>query len=94
ADRFAALTLVARESRRVVAAAEARHLLAGHTGADHLSGTAESATFACLLYGADPVKYARIAQGGWIPAERVPSCKGEYDQAKSALGAFAVKVGA
>lgn len=94
ADRFAALTLTSRESGRVVAAAEARHLLAAHTRADHLSGTAESATFACLLYGADPVRYARIARGGWVPAERAPSCKDEYDQAKSALGALAVKVGA
>ncbi|WP_185844497.1 DUF4344 domain-containing metallopeptidase [Nonomuraea sp. WAC 01424] len=94
ADRFAALTLTARDSRHVVAAAEARHLLAAHTDADHLSGTAASATFACLLYGADPAKYARIAKGGWVPAERAPSCRAEYDRARSDLGSLAVKVGA
>jgi hypothetical protein len=94
ADRFAALTLTAYDGGRVVAAAEARHLLAGHAKLDHLSGTAESATFACLLYGSDPVKYARIARGGWVPAERAPSCKDEYNQVKSTLGPMAVKVGA
>ncbi|MEU8317457.1 DUF4344 domain-containing metallopeptidase [Nonomuraea sp. NPDC048881] len=94
ADRFAALTLAARGGGHVVAAAEARHLLAAHTHADHLSGTAASATFACLLYGADPVKYARIAKGGWVPAERVPSCRAEYERARAELGSLAVKVGA
>ncbi|MGP3954454.1 DUF4344 domain-containing metallopeptidase [Nonomuraea sp. 3N208] len=86
ADRFAALTLLSDAPKRVVSAAEARHLLAGHTGLDHLSGPEESATFACLLYGADPVKYARIAQGGWVPAERAPTCADEYNRVKSAIG--------
>jgi hypothetical protein len=93
ADRFAALTLAADTPERVVAAAEARHLLAGHTGIDHLSGLAESATFACLLYGSDTGKHARIAQGGWVPAERAPSCADEYQRVKSAIGSMAVKVG-
>ncbi|TYB47271.1 hypothetical protein FXF51_58510 [Nonomuraea sp. PA05] len=86
ADQFAALTLVADTPKRVVAAAEARHLLAGHTGIDHLSGMAESATFACLLYGADTGKYGKIAKGGWVPAERAPSCAGEYGRVRTALG--------
>jgi hypothetical protein len=92
ADQFAALTLAADAPEHVVRAAEARHLLAGHAGIDHLSGLAESATFACLLYGSDPAKNARIAQGGWVPAERAPSCTGEYERVKSAIGAMAVKV--
>ncbi|MFG1702802.1 DUF4344 domain-containing metallopeptidase [Nonomuraea sp. M3C6] len=94
ADQFAALTLAADKPKRVVPAAEARHLLAaGHAGIDHLSGTAESATFACLLYGADPARYARIAQGGWVPAERAPSCTNEYNRVKSTIGSKAVKIG-
>ncbi|SEG59860.1 Putative metallopeptidase [Nonomuraea solani] len=93
ADRFAALTLAADAPKRVVAAAEARHLLAGHIGGEHLSGLEESATFACLLYGSDPGKYARIVKGGWVPAERAPSCAGEYDRVKSAIGSMAVKAG-
>ncbi|MFC5822304.1 DUF4344 domain-containing metallopeptidase [Nonomuraea insulae] len=93
ADQFAALTLAADRPKRVVAAAEARHLLAGHAGIDHLSGMEESATFACLLYGSDPAKYGRIAQGGWVPADRAPSCAGEYNRVKSAIGDKAVKVG-
>ncbi|MFC7589279.1 DUF4344 domain-containing metallopeptidase [Nonomuraea antimicrobica] len=93
ADQFAALTLPADAPERVVAAAEARHLLAGHLDLDHLSGRAESATFACLLYGADPAKYGRIAEGGWVPAERAPSCPGEYRRVKAAIGDRAVKVG-
>ncbi|MFI7639926.1 DUF4344 domain-containing metallopeptidase [Nonomuraea sp. NPDC049400] len=91
ADQFAALTLPVDASKRVVAAAEARHLLAGHTGIDGLSGTAESATFSCLLYGADPGKYRRIAQGGWVPPERVPSCADEHNRVRSAIGSMAVK---
>ncbi|MEV0823974.1 DUF4344 domain-containing metallopeptidase [Nonomuraea rubra] len=86
ADRFAALTLVADTPGRVVAAAEARHLLAGHAGLDHLSGMAESATFACLLYGADPGRYDKIAKGGWVPAGRAPACADEYARARSAIG--------
>ncbi|MET7337511.1 DUF4344 domain-containing metallopeptidase [Nonomuraea sp. NPDC005650] len=93
ADQFAALTLASDAPKRVVAAAEARHLLAGHAGIDHLSGPPESATFSCLLYGADPAKYDRIAQGGWVPPERVPSCAGEYDRVRSAVGSMAVKAG-
>ncbi|MEV0234210.1 DUF4344 domain-containing metallopeptidase [Nonomuraea sp. NPDC050786] len=93
ADRFAALTLLADAPERVVAAAEARHLLAGHTGIEGLSGPAESATFACLLYGADPGKYRRIAEGGWVPPERAPSCVDEYDRVRSAIGSMAVKAG-
>jgi hypothetical protein len=86
ADQFAALTLVSDAPKRVVAAAEARHLLAGHAGVPHFSGLDESAAFACLLYGADPAKYGRIVQGGWVPAERAPSCATEYDRVKSAAG--------
>ncbi|GAA4908774.1 hypothetical protein HD597_008505 [Nonomuraea thailandensis] len=86
ADRFAALTLTADTPGRVVAAAEARHLLAGHAGLGHLSGMAESATFACLLYGADPGRYGRIAKGGWVPAGRAPSCADEYSRVRSAIG--------
>ncbi|WP_170222902.1 DUF4344 domain-containing metallopeptidase [Nonomuraea turkmeniaca] len=88
ADQFAALTLASDAPKRVAHAAEARHLLAGHTDLDHLSGQDESATFACLLYGADPAKHARIAQGGWVPAERAPLCAGEYNRVKSAIGAW------
>ncbi|MGN9838440.1 DUF4344 domain-containing metallopeptidase [Nonomuraea sp. H19] len=91
ADQFAALTLASDAPKRVVRAAEARHLLAGHAGVDHLSGLAESATFACLLYGGDPAKYAAIARGGWVPAERAPSCADEYNRVKSAIGSMAVK---
>ncbi|WP_188190543.1 DUF4344 domain-containing metallopeptidase [Nonomuraea sp. SYSU D8015] len=94
ADRFAALTLVADAPKRVIRAAEARHLLAGHAGVDHLSGPEESATFACLLYGADPAKHAPIAKGGWVPAERAPTCADEYNRAKSAIGGMTVKAGA
>ncbi|UBU15039.1 DUF4344 domain-containing metallopeptidase [Nonomuraea gerenzanensis] len=86
ADRFAALTLTADTPKRVVAAAEARHLLAGHAGIDHLSGMAESATFACLLLGADPGRYDKIAKGGWVPAGRAPACADEYSRARSELG--------
>ncbi|TDD08794.1 hypothetical protein E1292_10770 [Nonomuraea deserti] len=93
ADRFAALTLAADAPKRVVSAAEARHLLAGHTGVDHLSGLTQSATFACLLYGSDPGKHAEIAKGGWVPAERAPSCADEYARVKTALGSMAVKAG-
>ncbi|TDC05135.1 hypothetical protein E1267_20505 [Nonomuraea longispora] len=93
ADQFAALTLAADAPKRVVPAAEARHLLAGHTGVDHLSGPTESATFACLLYGSDPVKHAEIAKGGWVPAERAPSCADEYARVNTALGSMAVKAG-
>ncbi|MEO3871751.1 DUF4344 domain-containing metallopeptidase [Nonomuraea sp. B12E4] len=93
ADEFAALTLPVDAPGSVVPAAEARHLLAaGHAGIDHLSGMAESATFACLLYGADPTRYDRIARGGWIPAERVPTCVNDYNRVKSAIGSKAVKV--
>lgn len=88
ADQLAALTLLSDAPKRVVAAAEARHLLAGHAGIDHLSGVEESATFACLLYGADPAKYGRIAQGGWVPAERAPNCADEYNRVKSAIGSM------
>ncbi|MEV0622480.1 DUF4344 domain-containing metallopeptidase [Nonomuraea sp. NPDC050404] len=93
ADLFAALTLTADRPKRVVAAAEARHLLAGHLGIDHLSGMEESATFACLLYGSDPARYGPIVKGGWVPAERAGSCAGEYNQVKSAIGDKVVKVG-
>ncbi|MEV6032291.1 DUF4344 domain-containing metallopeptidase [Nonomuraea sp. NPDC052116] len=93
ADHFAALTLASDAPKRVVAAAEARHLLAGHAGIDHLSGPPESATFSCLLYGADPGKYDRIAQGGWVPPERAPTCADEYDRVRSAVGSMAVKAG-
>lgn len=93
ADQFAALTLVSDAPKRVVRAAEARHLLAGNSGLDHLSGLEESATFACLLYGADPAKYGRIAQGGWVPAERAPSCADEYNRARSAIGSITVRGG-
>ncbi|MEV1177667.1 DUF4344 domain-containing metallopeptidase [Nonomuraea sp. NPDC049784] len=93
ADQFAALTLPADAPKRVVPAAEARHLLAGHSGIDELSATAESATFSCLLYGADPGKYHRIAQGGWVAPERAPSCADEYNRVKSAIGSMAVKAG-
>ncbi|MCF6475872.1 hypothetical protein FAF44_47175 [Nonomuraea sp. MG754425] len=96
ADRFAALTLAADSPKRVVAAAEARHLLAGHAGIDHLSGPEggdpeksgmeESAAFACLLYGADPARYGKILKGGWVPAERAPTCADEYNRVKSAIG--------
>ncbi|WP_193318187.1 DUF4344 domain-containing metallopeptidase [Nonomuraea phyllanthi] len=91
ADRFAALTLTSDAPGRVVGAAEARHLLADQSGLDALSGPEESDTFSCLLYGSDPGKYRRIAQGGWVPPERAPSCAAEYDGVKSALGALAVK---
>ncbi|TMR93705.1 DUF4344 domain-containing metallopeptidase [Nonomuraea basaltis] len=94
ADQLAALTLAADAPKRVVRAAEARHLLAGHAGIGHLSGLEASATFACLLYGADPAKHAGIAKGGWVPAERAPFCAGEYNRAKSALGTMVVKAGA
>ncbi|MFC4114924.1 DUF4344 domain-containing metallopeptidase [Nonomuraea zeae] len=90
ADQFAALTLAADAPAHVVPAPEARHLLAGHAGIDHLSGPDESATFACLLYGSDPARHARIAQGGWVPAERAPACAGEYDRVKSTIGSMAV----
>ncbi|MEO3790971.1 DUF4344 domain-containing metallopeptidase [Nonomuraea sp. B10E15] len=93
ADQFAALTLAADAPKRVVSAAEARHLLAGHTGVDHLSGLTQSATFACLLYGSDPGKHAEIARGGWVPAERAPSCADEYARVRTALGSMAVKAG-
>ncbi|MEV0389615.1 DUF4344 domain-containing metallopeptidase [Nonomuraea sp. NPDC050643] len=93
ADQFAALTLTADAPKRVVPAAEARHLLAGHTGIDHLSGLDASAAFTCLLYGADPAKYGRIAESGWVPAERAPSCTGEYNRVKAAIGSMAVKAG-
>ncbi|MEV4172267.1 DUF4344 domain-containing metallopeptidase [Nonomuraea sp. NPDC049709] len=93
ADQFAALTLAADRPRRAAAAAEARHLLAGHAGIDHLSGLEESATFACLLYGSDPAGHARIAKGGWVPAERAPSCAAEYSRVKSTIGDKVVKVG-
>ncbi|MEV0313400.1 DUF4344 domain-containing metallopeptidase [Nonomuraea fuscirosea] len=93
ADQFAALALAADAPKRVVAAAEARHLLAGHAGIDHLSGMEESAAFACLLYGTDPAKYGPIAKGGWVPPERAPSCSGEYAKVKSAIGDKVVKVG-
>ncbi|MEU6719927.1 DUF4344 domain-containing metallopeptidase [Nonomuraea sp. NPDC046802] len=93
ADQFAALTLAADAPEHVVSATEARHLLAGHAGIDHLSSVDESAAFACLLYGSDPAKHARIAQGGWVPAERAPYCAGEYQRVKSAVGAMAVKAG-
>ncbi|MDP4504851.1 DUF4344 domain-containing metallopeptidase [Nonomuraea turcica] len=86
ADQFAALTLASEPPKRVAAAAEARHLLAEHTGLDDLSGPEEAATFACLLYGADPAKHVRIAQGGWVPAERAPTCADEYNRVKSAIG--------
>ncbi|AQZ66311.1 unnamed protein product [[Actinomadura] parvosata subsp. kistnae] len=86
ADEFAALTLVADTPKRVVAAAEARHLLAGHAGIDHLSGMEQSATFACLLYGSDPGAYSKIVKGGWVPPERAPSCAGEHDRVRSAIG--------
>ncbi|MGA4990900.1 DUF4344 domain-containing metallopeptidase [Nonomuraea bangladeshensis] len=92
ADRLAALTLAADRPEQAVAAAEARHLLAvGHAGLGHLAGEEESATFACLLYGADPARNAAIAKGGWVPAERAPSCAAEYQQAKSAAGPLIVK---
>ncbi|MGW0804893.1 DUF4344 domain-containing metallopeptidase [Nonomuraea sp. NPDC002799] len=93
ADQLAALTLASDVPGHVVPAAEARHLLAGHTGIDHLSGPDESATFACLLYGSDPAKHARIAQGGWVPAERAPSCAAEYQRVKAAVGSLAVRAG-
>ncbi|GAA3218624.1 DUF4344 domain-containing metallopeptidase [Nonomuraea helvata] len=93
ADQFAALTLPADAPERVVAAAEARHLLAGHTGIEGLPGPDESATFSCLLYGADPGKYRRIAKGGWVPPERAPSCTDEYNRVRSAIGSMAVKAG-
>ncbi|MEV4113199.1 DUF4344 domain-containing metallopeptidase [Nonomuraea sp. NPDC049695] len=93
ADQFAALTLLADAPERVVTSAEARHLLAGHTGIEGLSGPDESATFSCLLYGADPGKYRRIAMGGWVPPERAPSCPDEYNRVRSAIGAMAVKAG-
>lgn len=92
ADQFAALTLLADDPEHVVAAAEARHLLAGHDGPDHLDGMKESASFACLLYGSDPGKYARIAKGGWVPPERAPSCPAEYTRVKSMIGG-AVRTG-
>ncbi|MEV4801319.1 DUF4344 domain-containing metallopeptidase [Nonomuraea sp. NPDC049421] len=92
ADQFAALTLLADDPEHVVAAAEARHLLAGHDGAEHLEGMKESATFACLLYGSDPAKYAPIAKGGWVPPERAPSCPAEYERVRSAIGG-AVRTG-
>ncbi|WP_173528960.1 DUF4344 domain-containing metallopeptidase [Nonomuraea antri] len=103
ADRFAALTLAAAAPQHVLPAVEARHLLAQqHPGVrrphgkprGHLAGPAESALFACLLYGSDPVKHARIAQGGFVPRERAPSCPAEYQRAKAALGAMTVKVAA
>ncbi|MED7927051.1 DUF4344 domain-containing metallopeptidase [Nonomuraea sp. LP-02] len=92
ADRLAALTLTADRPEQAIAAAEARHLLAaGHTGLGHLAGEEESATFACLLYGADPARNAAIAKGGWVPADRAPSCAAEYQQAKSAAGPLIIK---
>ncbi|WP_043616496.1 DUF4344 domain-containing metallopeptidase [Nonomuraea candida] len=93
ADRFAALTLAADRPKRVVAAAEARHLLAGHSGIDGLSGMERSATFACLLYGSAPQAYDAIARGGWVPAERAPSCAEEYNRVKSAIGDKVVRSG-
>ncbi|QYC39126.1 hypothetical protein Nocox_07505 [Nonomuraea coxensis DSM 45129] len=87
ADTLAALTLAADRPGQAVPAAEARHLLAaGHAGLGHLAGEEESATFACLLYGADPAANAAIAKGGWVPAERAPSCAGEYQEARAAAG--------
>ncbi|MEV5553430.1 DUF4344 domain-containing metallopeptidase [Nonomuraea wenchangensis] len=93
ADRLAALTLVADRPEQAIPAAEARHLLAaGHAGLGHLAGEEESATFACLLYGADPVRNAAIAKGGWVPADRAPSCAAEYQQARSDAGPLISKV--
>ncbi|MGI5283522.1 DUF4344 domain-containing metallopeptidase [Nonomuraea polychroma] len=94
ADQFAALTLASDAPKRVTAAAEARHLLASHAGLDRLTGQEGSATFACLLYGADPAKHARIAKGGWVPAARAPYCADEYSRVRSAIGAMTpVKAG-
>ncbi|MCK2221809.1 DUF4344 domain-containing metallopeptidase [Actinomadura sp. ATCC 31491] len=93
ADRLAALTLAADRPARAVPAAEARHLLAaGHDGlTGHPEGAEESATFACLLYGADPAANAAIAKGGWVPAQRAPSCAAEYGRVKAAAGSLVVK---
>ncbi|MEW9547457.1 DUF4344 domain-containing metallopeptidase [Nonomuraea sp. NPDC050783] len=92
ADQLAALTLAADRPADAVPAAEARHLLAaGHGGLDHLKGTAESATFGCLLYGADPAANAAIAKGGWVPAQRAPSCAAEYERVRAAVGSLVVK---
>ncbi|MBF8192902.1 hypothetical protein ITP53_45945 [Nonomuraea sp. K274] len=94
ADQFAALTLASDAPQQAAPAAEARHLLADHPEVEPLSGIRESATFACLLYGADPARNQRIAQGGWVPAERVPTCADEYNRVKSTIGSMAVKAGA
>ncbi|WP_336212371.1 DUF4344 domain-containing metallopeptidase [Nonomuraea sp. LPB2021202275-12-8] len=91
ADRFAALTLTASRppAGRVVPAAEARHLLAWHGGVPHLKGPARSATFACLVYGADTTAYGRVAKGGSVPPERTPTCAAEHDKARTELGGLA-----
>jgi hypothetical protein len=33
----------------------------------------------CLAYGADPVTFAGLTQDGYLPPNRSPSCRFEYD---------------
>ena len=39
----------------------------------------------CLAYGADPVTFADLTQDGYLPPNRSPSCRFEYDTLASAF---------
>ncbi|MFI6320060.1 DUF4344 domain-containing metallopeptidase [Nonomuraea sp. NPDC050556] len=81
-EEQAALSLAnTKDKRLILAAAEARHLLAGNTTIDHLG----SPTLACILYGSNPHAYRRIRTQGWVPADRAPGCAAEYESVKLSL---------